>query len=178
MNNTFANIVADNFQEIQRNFKAGLRDKGYRYDEDIMNDAFISCIKSLKDRTLPKKEAIKYYWTAYINKYKTMISKNKLKYVDVLDDIDEEDEKYDDTIDEIYDIIISEVRDHFGLRKAYIWDLYVCQGKSAKEIRNMGIMDVDNFVYFTRSIKRYIQNHVIPKNKKLQELILNRKWRE
>ena len=64
------------------------------------------------------------------------------------------------------------------VNKAYIWDLYVCRGKSAKEIRNMGIMDVDNFVYFTRSIKRYIQNHVIPKNKKLQELILNRKWRE
>ena len=175
MNNTFANIVADNFQEIQRNFKAGLRDKGYQYNEDIMNDAFISCNQSLKDRLLSKKEAIKYYWVAYINKYKTTVSKNKLKYVDILDDIDTEDEEYNDTIDEIYKIIISEIQDRFGLRKAYIWDLYVCQGKSAKEIRSMGIMDVDNFVYFTRSIKRYIQNHIIPKNKKLQELITIRK---
>lgn len=174
MNNTFANIVADNFQEIQRNFKAGLRSKGYQYNEDIMNDAFISCIKSLKDRILSKKEAIKYYWTAYINKYKTMISKNKLKYIDVLDDIDSEDEDYDDTIDEIYEIIINAIRDKFGLKDAYIWELYACQGKTSKYIRNMGF-NVDNFVYFTRKIKRYIENHVIPNNKKLQELIKYRK---
>ena len=28
----------------------------------------------------------------------------------------------------------------------------------------------DNFIYFTRKIKRYIMNHVIPADKKLQEL--------
>ena len=38
----FSDIIAENFIEISENFKVGLKSKGYQYDEDIMNDAFIS----------------------------------------------------------------------------------------------------------------------------------------
>ena len=41
--NTFTYIVAGNYNEICRNFRAGLIAKGYPFDEDLMNDAFISC---------------------------------------------------------------------------------------------------------------------------------------
>ena len=77
--------------------------------------------------------------------------------------------------DEIYRIIIDGLIDKFGIRKTYIWELYACQGKSAKEIMNMGFKDIENFVYFNRQIKRYIHRHIIPDNKKLQELIDCRK---
>ena len=172
----FIDIIVENFNEIQRNFKIGLLNKGYMYDEDLFNDAFISCNNALYDKELTKKEAIKYFWTAYINKYKTKMSKNKnlLSFEDVTNDIDLSEEIYDETIDEIWNIIIQAVRDKFGIKKAFIWELYVCHGKSSKEIRNMGIQ-VDNFVYLTRQIKRYILNQLIPSNQKLQELIKNRK---
>lgn len=170
MNNTFKEIISDNFIEISRNFKIGLYNKGYVYYDDLMNDAFISCNNALKDKKLSKKEAIKYYWTAYINKYKTYHSKIN-HYIPIEDnDIDVEYSSYDDSMDQIYDIIISSIRDKFGIKDAYIWELYICQGKSSKEIRNMGF-NVDNFVYFTRKIKRYIINHIIPNNRKLRELI-------
>lgn len=170
INQNFNEIISSNFDEIVRNFKTGLRNKGYNYYEDLMNDAFISCSNALKNKQLTKKEAIKYYWTSYINKYKTYHSKivNCIPIDEEIDDI--ESIEYDDTADQIYNIILSAIQDKFGVRKAYIWDLYVCQDKSSKEIRNMGF-EVDNFIYFTRKIKRYIMNHVIPADKKLQELI-------
>lgn len=173
---SFEDIVIENFDEIQRNFKSGLINKGYSYNEDLFNDAFISCRNALSDKELTKKEVIKYFWTAYVNKYKTKMSKNKnhLSFEDVIEEINIQDDIYDDTSDKIYDIILNEIRDKFGLKKAFIWEMYVCQGKSAKEIRHMGF-DVDNFVYLTRQIKRYLFNHVIPNHKELQELIKNRK---
>ena len=101
-------------------------------------------------------------------------NKNHLSFEDMIDEIDDINEEYNDIPDKIYDIIIKAIQDKFGLKKAFIWELYVCQGKSAKEIRNMGF-NVENFVYLTRQIKRYISNHLIPNNKELQELIKNRK---
>jgi hypothetical protein len=176
---TLANLVANNFEEIRKNFRSGLKDKGYPWDEDIMSDAFVSCMTTLKDRLMSKQEALKYYWVAYINKYKTASSKSKiLSYEEELDDvinIKDESRPYDKTIDKIYDIILSELQDHYGIRKAYIWEMYVCKDIPSKEILAMGFKDVKNFAYFTKQVKRYIQNHIIPQNKELQELINTRK---
>lgn len=172
----FIDIVAENFGEIQNNFKVAAKNKGYPYNEDIMNDAFISCLQSLKNKVLTKSEALKYYWTSYVNKIKSNYRySNYIEYINV-DDIDSiDDEVYDDAIDQIYDIVLNEIRDKFGIKDAYIWELYNCKGKSAKEIRAMGFNSIDNFVYFNRKIKRYILNHVIPNNTKLRELINNKR---
>ena len=171
---TFAEIVSENFEEIHHNFQSGLKSKGYEYNEDLMNDAFISCNSTLMNKKLTKQEALRYYWTSYINKYKTWSSKKK--YVPLPDDYEEyDDEPYNTTKDEIYRMIIDGLIDKFGIRKTYIWELYACQGVSAREIIKMGFHDVENFVYFNRQIKRYIQHHIIRDNKKLQELIDCRK---
>jgi hypothetical protein len=175
---TFSNIVAENYNEICRNFRSGLKAKGYVFDEDVMNDAFISCCNTLKNKEITKTEAIKYYWVAYINKYKTKINKENLfEYCDNIEEEfeDIENEKYDSTIDGIYDIIIRGIQDHYGVRKATIWEMYACQGKSSKEIKAMGFDDIDNYAYFTKQVKRYIKNHIIPENRELRELIVERK---
>lgn len=167
----FEDIIADNFEEIQLNFKIGLNKKGYLYDEDIMNDAFINCAKTLQNKLLTKKDAIKYYWVAYINKYKTY-SKKSQKFIEMIDDIIDT-EQYNINIDIFYNEIIKAIQDKFGVKKAFIWELYVCHGKTAKEIRNIGFDEVDNFVYFNRQIKRYIINHILSK-KHFSELANNR----
>lgn len=166
---TFAEIVADNFSEILKNFKSGLKSKGYEFIEDLMNDAFISCNSALKDRKMTKQEAIKYYWASYINKYKSCMAKNR--YVSLDENYEEIDEPYNSGVDEIYDIIINELRDKFGIRKTFIWEMYACRGMSAKEIKGMGFDEIENFVYFNRKIKRYIHHHIIKDNAKLKELI-------
>lgn len=170
MTTTFAEVVAYNYEEIKRNFKAGLKDKGYPWDEDIMNDAFISCNSALKDKPITKSDAIKYYWTAYINKFKSQ----KLKEEDIvsLDDIDYDciDEPYVKDIDRIYDIVISELQDEFGIRETYIWELYELKGVSSKKLKAMGV-DIDNFIYFNKKIKRYIKKRIIPNNPMLKDLV-------
>ena len=85
---TFSDLVRMNYDSIVQNFKSGLKRQGYVYDEDIMNDAFISCVNALKDKLMTQDEAIKYYWTSYINKLKTK-SKHKY-YEEVWDEEDEE----------------------------------------------------------------------------------------
>jgi thiamine kinase-like enzyme len=175
---SFMDIVAANYNEIVRNFKAGVKNHGYVFDEDVMNDAFISCANSLKNKMLTKQEAIKYFWVAYVNKYKTKQDHEQI--MDCYDNVEEEFEdvaveNYNSTTDKIYDIIISGVQDHFGVRKAVIWEMYACQGKSSKEIKAMGFNDIDNFAYFTKQVKRYIKNHIVAENRELQELIAERK---
>jgi hypothetical protein len=174
----FSTIVAENYNEIVRNFKSGLKSKGYRFDEDMMNDAFLSCYNTLKDKEVTKQEALKYYWVAYINKYKNKT--NKLCLLDYREDMsvdfeDIESKKYDNTIDRIYDIIIGELQDQFGVRKGYIWELYTCKGVSSKDIKSSKVNCVDNYAYFTKQMKRYIKKHIIPKNKELKELLIARK---
>lgn len=177
MTNTFSIIIAENYNEIIRNFRIGLKAKGYEYDEDLINDAFISCYNTIKDREITKSEAIKYYWAAYINKYKTKLEKEK--YIEFYEDMTEfEDiavEKYNNSPDLIYNMIIKELQDKFGVRKIYEWELYITHEKTSKEIKNMGFGDIENFAYFTKQVKRYIKNHIIVDNKELYEIIKYRK---
>ena len=176
-NNYFSAIVAENYDEICKNFRAGLKSKGYTFSEDIMNDAFISCVTTLKDRQLTKQEALKYYWTAYINRFKTLANRNRV--IEYVEDItvfeDTPSTTYNDIPDKIYDIIIKELQDHYGIKKVYLWELYALRGKTTKEIKAMGFKDIDNYAYFTKQVKRYVKNHIIKENNLLQELIKCRK---
>ena len=179
---TFSDLVRMNYDSIVQNFKSGLKRQGYVYDEDVMNDAFISCVNALKDKLMTQDEAIKYYWTSYINKLKTE-SKRKY-YEEVWDEEDEEleeelmniaDTPYNDIPDKIYSIIIPAVYEEYGDRLGYIWEQYTCYGKSPKELKAMGYDDVDNYVAFTRKVKRFILNRLLPNNPILKELVKNRK---
>lgn len=177
----FADIVADNFYEIRDNFKKGLKGKGYKYDEDVLSDAFISCNTALKDKYLTKEEAVKYYWTAYINKLKSKSAKNSnIVYIsdisyndDIFEqykDIDVIDEQYNEDVDILYNYIMSKVEEKYGEYETRIFDLHICQGVHTKELIKMGYTDV-NFEYLTKKIKRYIKNHII-NNKEINDQII------
>lgn len=176
----FKDIIAENFSEIYRNFQIGLTQKGYKYDEDIMSDAYLSCCNALKDRLVTKSEAIKYYWTAYINKFKTAMSKQN--FIVSIEDMDENedvpdvpDSQYDETIDDIYKLITFDLQDKYGVRDACIWELHSLHGMTSKSIRDMGYIKETNLAYLSKKMKRYIKNHIIRENSKLKELIKNRK---
>lgn len=171
----FQDIVAEDFTEICRNFQLGLPKKGFQYDEDVMSDVYLSCFNALKDKLLTKEEAIKYYWTAYINKMKTIASKQNfiVSFEDVLEE-DIEDVPYNNSTDSIYQIITNELQDKFGVRTAIIWELHACHGMTTKEIKNMGYVKDTNLAYLSKKMKRYIKNHIIQENEKLKEIIENR----
>lgn len=169
----FSDIIAENFIEISENFKVGLKSKGYQYDEDVMNDAFISSNSALKDKLMDKQEAIKYYWTSYINKYKTKITKKNETCEDL--DIDEDllneiietranKTLYNKDIDDMYGIIIDELKEHFGEQEINEWVDHICYGKPYKG---------EHLDYLTKKIRRYILHKAIGKNKILKELVEN-----
>ena len=62
------------------------------------------------------------------------------------------------------------LQDKYGVRKALVWEMYTCKGMTSKQIKEMGINDVSNYAYFTKQVKRYIKNHIIPEDKELKEL--------
>lgn len=168
-------VVAEKFEDIKKNFKAGAKKKGYEWDEDLLSDAILSCYNSLKDKKLSVEEILKYLWVSYINKYKNKYRRDqRLKYVDEWND-DEwgimDESEYQGDVDEIYNSINSGLEDKYGVRSAFIWNEHVCQGKTQNEIKKMGMKGVDNYMYFTRKIKRYINNHIIKEDRRLKELI-------
>lgn len=175
----FADIVADNFYEIRDNFKRGLKSKGFGYDEDILSDTFISCNLALKDKLMTKEEGIKYFWTAYLNKLKTHAQqKSNTVYIDDLTfggeiecpELDIIDETYNKDIDILYDYIMDNIRTKFGKEEADIFEMHICKGIHTKELEEMGYTNI-NFVYLTKKIKRYINNHIIKDNGYVKDLL-------
>jgi hypothetical protein len=173
----FDEIIAENFEEICRNFKTGLAKVGYPYDEDLMQDAYVSCHCALKGKLMTKQEAIKYYWTSYINKYKTFIAKQHetLSYDDVdMDLYDIEDKEYNTSIDDAYNVVINELYDMYGVKKTTMWEAYITKNKELKQIYGEDYKKY-KFANITKQIKRYINKHVLKSNRELQEILANKK---
>ena len=130
----FCSIIANNFQEIKRTFKSGLRNSGYIWDEDIFMDTYIKCDNVLGDRIMDKTEALKYFWAAYINKLKNYYkSKYSIKEV-IRDDYDMIDEEYNTFKDILCYEIYKRVEKEFGEEIANAWVDHKAYRKSVNEI--------------------------------------------
>ena len=110
----FSTIVANNFVEIKKNFKTGLKNSGYKWDEDIFMDAYVKCDGVLKDRLIDKKEALRYYWTAYINKMKNKYKSRYSVMDEIPEDYDKIDEEYNEDKDLLCDELYKSVKNKFG----------------------------------------------------------------
>lgn len=167
----FAIIIAENFEEIQRNFKTGLFNHGYEYNEDILTDAFIKCNSTLKDHKMTKKEAIKYFWVAYLNRMKNNIKRNKIS-IGIPENYDKPDNIYNDDIDSIYNNVLQILSKEFGQDTTHAWKKYICKQKTYKELVESGEVG-DNFLYMIKKIRKFLKTslHDHPQIKELLENI-------
>ena len=167
----FSSIISNNFQEIKRTFKSGLRNSGYIWDEDIFMDTYIKCDNVLGDRIINKTEALKYFWAAYINKLKNYYkSKHSIKEV-IRDNYDMIDEEYNIFKDILCYEIYKKVEKEFGEEIANAWVDYKAYRKSANEIMKKYGFKQD-FHYILRKIKKYI-NEIIMTDPYIIELSNN-----
>lgn len=167
----FSNIVANNFVEIKKNFKTGLKNSGYKWDEDIFMDAYVKCDSVLKDKLMDKKEALRYYWAAYINKMK---NKYKSRYAiseEIPEDYDKIDEVYNEDKDLLCETIYQSVKSKFGDSIAKAWVDHRCFGKKSDVIMKEYGFDQD-FHYILKRIKKYI-NEELMDDKYIKELYDN-----
>lgn len=166
----FSIIIANNYNKIQRNFKIGLYNHGYEYNEDIFTDTFIKCYSTLKNRQMEEKEAIRYLWVAYVNKLKNNIKKHK-EEIGIPLNYDCCDEEYNYDIDSIYNIIIQKISEEFGSDVAQAWKKYTCKENTYNELKDCGMIG-NNFMYILKKIKKYIRN-VLIHNPEFKEIISN-----
>lgn len=168
---TFSNIVATNFVEIKKNFKTGLKNTGYKWDEDIFMDAYVKCDSVLKDKLMDKKEALKYYWTAYINKMKNKYKSRYSIMDEIPEDYDKIDEEYNEDKDLLCEIMYNAVVKKFGKPVANAWVDHRCFGKKSEQIMKEYKFDQD-FHYILKRIKKYL-NEDLMNNKYVQEIYDN-----
>lgn len=164
----FSTIVANNFVEIKKNFKTGLKNSGYKWDEDIFMDAYVKCDSVLKDRLMDKKEALRYYWTAYVNKMKNKYKSRYSIMDEIPEDYDKIYEEYNEDKDLLCDELYKSVKNKFGESVARAWIDYRCFGKKVDVIMKDYKFDQD-FHYTLKRIKKYIGEE-ISKNTYMQEL--------
>ena len=156
----FSNIIAANFMEIKKNFKTGLKNSGYKWDEDIFMDAYIKCDSVLKDKLMDKKEALKYYWTAYVNKIKNKYKSRYTVMDEIPEDYDKIDEEYNEDKDLLCEIMYNAVVKKFGKPIANAWVDHRCFGKKSEQIMREYKFDQD-FHYILKRIKKYINEDLM-----------------
>ena len=139
---TFMNIVAGDFSKIKSKFINKCKTNEIEFDEDLFMDAFLCCCKTLNDKEMSKEECIKYYWVSYINKIKTDKPK-ELKFVS-FDEIESSSSvmpqfgSYCSWIDDKYNGIIEYIYQKYDKEYAEAWILHICEGKSYKELSELG----------------------------------------
>ena len=154
----FSTIVANHFEEIKRNFKKGLKNSEYDWDEDVFMDAYIKCDEVLKDKVMDKKEAVSYFWTAYLNKIK-----NGYKYEifdELPDDYDEVEEVYNIDKDLFCNLLYERVSEKFGPDIAKAWVEHRAFGKTIKEISQEYSFQY-KFEYILKRIRTYIKDDLM-----------------
>lgn len=166
----FCVIISENFDEIRNNFKSGLNNHGYEYNEDLLADTFIKCNSTLKDKKLTKKEAIKYFWVAYINKLRTHY-KNYIKTSELNNKYDLIDDQYNESLDILYKYIINFISNNFDKKIADAWIEYTCNGLTYQEVVKKYKLD-KNFQYYIKKIRALLRSD-LNKNKYFKELLEN-----
>lgn len=154
----FVEIISQNFVEIRNNFKSGLRKLGYEYDEDILADTFIKCNSTLNDKKLTKKEAIKYFWTAYVNTLKNVKLRNK-KITEFPENFDMINDEYNDDVDKLYDTVMEILYNNFDENDVNIWIQYKFNKTTFNEI--LKLYDSDkNLQYIFKKIGKFLKNNI------------------
>lgn len=166
----FSTIISENFIEIRNNFIIGLKNHGYEYNEDILADTFIKCNTTLRDKKLTKKDSIKYFWTAYLNRLRNEYKKTHNKRESLDESVPVMDYQYDDTMDELYDYILNIITEKFGKNIAKAWEEYMCYGKTYKYVVEKYNLS-KNFQYYIKKINKLLKTDLIKNDTYYNDLL-------
>lgn len=139
---TFMDIVASDFSNIKNKFINKCKTNEIEFDEDLFMDAFLCCCKTLEAKSITKEECIKYYWVSYLNKIKTNKPKeNKFESLDEMRgqySVSMTTGLYNHWIDEQYSGVVEFAYNNYQKEYVDAWLLHICEGKSYKELNELG----------------------------------------
>lgn len=149
-------IVAIHYDDIKRIYTLRDNNKKQKFDEDSFNEAFIKCASKFGNNIITYDDAIKYFWIAYSNTYKSSKTNKFIEFdIDAHDYIDN---TYNENIDTLVSDIFNNIEKKFGKNNRDAYELYICQNWKINDIINKGIVDKD-FPNTLKRIKRFISKN-------------------
>lgn len=154
----FMDLISIHYKEIKTLFRARLKSNERPFDEDCFNDAFIKCAQRFGNNVITYDDAIKYFWTAFINTYKGSQSKASREFIesiegsdfDCIDDEDPSCAKY------IYNIVMNAVEEAFGENDMMIYSLFKYHGWTENELIEAGY-DCTNLNIRVKTIHKFVK---------------------
>ena len=170
--NIFFSNVEPRFNSFRKKIMKLSKQHQIFFDEDIFMDTVIKCSETFNVENATDIDIDNYFWTAFKQNCFSNISRNKFQNTVNLDDFGDDiiDESYNADIDEIVDLIKSEVKSKFGEIIYNAWILHVCNNLTYEELDEHGYEGL-NLHNEVRQIKRHILNKFVKNNKHLKNLL-------
>ena len=151
----FMDIISVHYKDIKSLFRSRSSDDR-KFDEDSFNDAFIKCASHFGNTVINYDDAIKYFWTAYVNTVKgeeSRISKIESFDNEIHDTIDDEEPSYAKTI---YNKIMTAVTEAFNEDDMNIYSLYKYHKWTKEDLEDAGY-DCKNFDLRIKTIHKFVK---------------------
>lgn len=171
--NVFIRNIEPRFKSFKKKIEKMSKKYNVEFDEDIFMDTIISCMQTFSTKDATDTDIENYFWIAFKQKTFSNFSRNKFRDTINFDNFGDDiiDEYYNKDIDEIVDLIKSEVKAEFGDKIYDAWILHVCNDYTYIELEKIGYEGLNLHNEF-RQIKRHICNKFVKTNKKLKTLLI------
>lgn len=171
-NNAFMERVADKYSEIKKTFTINAQALKMEFNEDIFHDTLLKCSVTYRDDVNDFKKIKAYLWVSYkINVLNKMQRTKRMENIDELEGFDIIDEVYNPEIDELFEIVRTELYDKFGEFITDVWFEHIILEKEYDEIEEE--YGIKNVHYQFKKIRKYIRTEIPKKNKKFIEIVRN-----
>lgn len=177
LNNNNVNVFFHNLEPRFESFREKMMKLASKnnvpFDDDVFMDTVITCSNTFAKQDATDNDVDNYFWVAYKQNSFSKFTRDKFRDTINFDDFGDIfiDEDYNADIDEIVDLIKSEVKNKFGDNIYEAWLLHVCSRYTYTELEKCGYEGLNLHNEF-RQIKRFISNKVIKNNKRLKNLLI------
>ena len=155
----FMDLVAKNFDSIKETVIKKCKSHEIEFNEDLFMDTILCCERVFGDKLISLNDCMKYFWVAYYNKIKTYKSKQNIfvSYDDIINYNIQQPiiDSYNPLIDSEYNSIVKIAYDKFDKEYVDAWLIHICEGKTYKELREMGYDFKFNDIF--KRITKYIK---------------------
>lgn len=171
--NVFLHNIEPRFNAFREKIIKMASKNNVPFDDDVFMDTIITCTKTFSNQNATDNDVDNYFWVAFKQNSFSTFSINKFRNTVNFDDFGDDiiDDDYNADIDEIVDLIKSEVKNKFGDNIYEAWLLHVCSGYTYTELDKCGYEGLNLHNEF-RQIKRFISNKVIQNNKRFKTLLI------
>lgn len=172
MKKFFQSVSGDGFKSFKEKIMKLAAKNNVEFDEDVFMDTVVRCMATFSTENATNVDVEHYFWKAFKQNSFSHFSRNKFRNAanfesvkDIVIDVD-----YNADIDEIVDLLKTEVEKKFGKQICEAWILHICYNYTYAELEKKGYGDLNLHNEF-KQIKRFIRNKLVKDNKKIKNLL-------